>query len=173
MFKKFAIAAALTLVSTTVAMAQGATDSQKFRVKVPTSISITAPIEAQVDHDETDNDLSFPSQQWVVKANVLGGVMVAFEAQSPFIHTVDPTFKRDARLSLSLGATLGPAVWNITQPIAATDYANALPTAAVTASSSGVGRATFDLAVQFITDNYGTFAAGDYESTIVGTVTAN
>jgi len=165
--------AVLTIGSSTMAMAQDATDSQKFRVRVPTTISITAPVDAQIDHDETDNDLSFPNQQWVVKANVLSGVMVAFEAQSPFTHTVDPTFQRDAKLTLSLGGTQGPADWTITQATDTTDYANASPTAVVTASSSGVGRASLDLAVQFITDNYGTFAAGDYESTVVGTVTAN
>lgn len=175
MFKKLALAIALTVGCSTIAMAQDATDSQKFRVRVPTSISITAPTDVEINHDESDNDQAFPSQDWVVKANVLGGVLVAFEAQSPFTHTVDNSFKRDAKLTLSLGATLGPAEWTVTQATDTTDYqagGDSLK-AAVTASSNGVGRATFGLAVEFITDNYGTFAAGDYESTIVGTVTAN
>lgn len=171
MFKKVAIASLLCVGSASFAMGQDA--SQNFRVKVPTSISITAPDAVEINHDESDNDQSFPAQSWVVKGNVIGGVTVSFVASTPFTHTTNAEFKRDAKLSLSLGATAGPANWNISQATAETDYAGNSNTATVSASSDGVGRASFDLAVQFITDNYGTFAAGDYESTVVGTVTAN
>ena len=41
------------------------------------------------------------------------------------------------------------------------------------AASNGVGRASFNLNVKFITDGFGSFAAGDYETTVTGTVTEN
>ena len=172
MFKKFAIVAVLTVFSANFAMAQ-TSGSQKFRVVVPTSISITAPNEVEINHDESDNDQSFDPQQWIVKANVTQGVNVSFATTTPFTHTTLPQFKRDARLGLSTASSIGPAEWEVTQETDQTDYANDDGVALVTAVSNGVGRATFNLAVQFITDDYGTFAAGTYESTVVGTVSAN
>ena len=173
MIKKLICGLALSLGFASLSFAQDPTASQKFRVIVPTSISITAPNEIEMTHDQSDNDLSFPNQAWVVKANVLSGVTVGFAVQSPFVHTTDATFKRDARLSLAVNSSLGPATWTVTTASDQTDYANADDSASVVAESNGVGRATFDLAVQFITNDFGTFAAGNYETTVVGTVTAN
>ena len=146
--------------------------SQTFRVVVRTNISITATELVEITHDESDADQSFPAQQWVVKGNVNEGVLVTFVAQTPFIHTVDDTFKRDARLSLAVASSVGPATWTVTEPTDETDYGTDVNTASVAATSDGVGRANFDLSVQFITDDFGTFAAGNYESTVVGTVSA-
>ena len=172
MFKKFALSLSLVLFSTATAMAQAPTASQTFRVVVPTNISITAPELAEITHDQSDADQSFPAQQWVVKGNVNGGVNVTFVALTPFIHTVDDTFKRDARLSLAVASSVGPASWTVTEPTDETNYIAGEDTASVAATSNGVGRANFDLSVQFITDDFGTFAAGNYESTVVGTVSA-
>jgi hypothetical protein len=149
------------------------TASQNFTVRVPTNISITAPANILINHDETENNQAFPNQAWTVKGNVLSGVTVAFATNQAFTHTTDNTFKRNARLDLALGTTLGPATWSVGQATDTTDYANSDGVATVQASSNGVGRATFNLGVSFITDGYGTFAAGDYVTTVTGTVTAN
>lgn len=166
----------LTLLVLSVAAGSASaqtTASQKYRVKVPTNISITAPGDIEINHDETDNDQTFPAQQWEVKGNVLAGVSVSFTTGSAFTHTTDASFKRDASLGLSVASNSGPASWSIDQASDQTDYVNADEEATVMASSDGVGRATFDLAVSFITDEFGTFAAGDYDTTVTGTVTAN
>ena len=163
---------ALVAFSTVDAFAQ-ATASQTFTVRVPTNISITAPANILINHDETDNNQPFPQQGWVVKGNTLTGVTVSFATNQAFVHTTNATFKRNAKLDLALGATLGPATWNITQATDTTDYANNDGVASVQANSNGVGRANFNLAVTFITDGFGSFAAGDYVTTVTGTVTAN
>ena len=147
--------------------------TQTFIVRVPASISITAPSNVVLTHDQSDNVQTFPNQQWTVKGNVQNGVLVTFATNQPFTHTVNNTFKRDAKLNLALASTQGPASWNITKVTDTTNYVAGVNVAAVQASSTGVGRATFNLGVSFITDAYGTFAAGDYETVVTGTVTAN
>ena len=140
---------------------------------MPASISITAPADAVITHDESDNNQPFPAQQWVVKGNTLAGVNVSFSTNQSFTHTTDNSFKRDAQLGLSLGSSTGPANWSIGQASDTTDYGNSDEVATVSASSDGVGSANFDLAVTFVTDTFGSFAAGDYETTVTGTVSSN
>lgn len=153
------------------AMAQN--DSQKFTVVVPSNLSITAPADMSITHDETDADQAFATQQWVVKGNELNGVSVSFATDQAFKHSTEPTYKRDVKLDLSVASSLGPASWTLGQSTDTTDYVGSDEIATVAASSNGVGRATFDLAVTFITDSFGTFAAGSYETTVTGTVTSN
>ena len=166
-----AIAIAFVLLPTSSLFAQTAT--QKFTVTVPTSISITAPADVTITHDESDNDQSFPAQQWVVKGNTLAGVNVSFSTDQSFTHSTDNSFKRDAQLGLSVGSSSGPANWTVGQASDSTDYANSDEIATVSASSDGVGSANFDLAVTFVTDTFGSFAAGNYETTVTGTVSSN
>lgn len=165
-----ALIAAISFASQASAATTG---SQKYRVTVPTNISITAPADVSITHDETDTDQSFPAQQWTVKGNVLAGVSVSFSTGTAFTHTTDPSFKRDAKLDLSVASNSGPGSWSVSQASDQTDYDNSDEVATVQAASDGVGRATFDLAVSFITEEFGTFAAGDYDTTVTGTVTAN
>lgn len=167
----------LLAVAATVAFASQAkaqqTASQTYTVTVPTSIQISAPADATATHDESDNDLAFSPAAWTVSGNASAGVGVSFATATAFVHTVDSSFKRDAQLDLAVGTTEGPASWSVSTASDVTDYANSNEIATVTASSDGVGLANFDLTVTFITDTFGTFAAGDYSTTVTGTVTAN
>lgn len=147
-------------------------DNQTLTVVVPTSISITAPTAASITHDESDNPQAFPVQTWAVKGNVRNGMTVTFATNQPFVHAQDSSFKRNARLELALGTVAGPATWSITSSADQTDYVNNDSVAQVSAESNGVGRANFDLTVKFITEEYGLFAAGNYVTTVTGTVTA-
>lgn len=171
--KKLIIAAlAIAVVPVAAANAQ-TTASQKFSVTVPQNISITAPVDAVITHDETESDQTFAAQQWVVRGNALAGVIVNFSTDQAFTNTTDGSFKRDAQLSLGVASNQGPATWTVSQAADATDYANSDELATVQASSDGVGRATFDLGVTFVTDGFGSFAEGDYEMTVTGTVSSN
>ena len=176
----FVLSAAF-LVSASNVNAQQNSANQTFIVRVPASIAITAPPNVSITHDQSDNVQTFPNQQWTVKGNVQNGVLVSFATNKPFTY-VDYTgsekkkgaaYQRDARLNLGLAGTQGPASWVITKPTATTNYLAGNGVATVQATSSGVGRATFNLLVSFITDSFGTFAAGDYETVVTGTVTAN
>jgi len=147
--------------------------SQSFTVTVPQSISITAPGPAVLTHDETDGNQNFQPQNWVVRGNARNGVNVTFSTAQPFVHVDDNTFKRDARLTLALGTSQGPAAWAVAGTgIDATDFANGDGVASVAASSNGVGRTNLALSVSFLTQDYGLVAAGNYVTTVTGTIAA-
>ncbi len=165
------VAASLCLCLSPAALAAN-TGSQTFSVVVPTSISITAPAAVTLTHDESDNPQAFPAQTWTVRGNNATGVTVSFATANAFTHSTNPAFKRNARLGLSLGTVQG-GQWTVTVPTDETNIANNDEIAQVTASSVGAGRANFNLAVTFVTEEFGVFAAGNYATTVVGTVSAN
>ena len=102
------------------------TATQKFTVSVPSSISITAPSNVALTHDQSDNNQAFPAQVWTVKGNSQNGVSVVFATNQAFTHTSNNAFKRDAKLDLSLGAKQGPANWAITKATDTTNFASRL-----------------------------------------------
>ncbi len=165
------VAVSLLLVSASAAQAQ--TASQAFRVVVPSSLAIVAPAGQSLTHDQTDNNQTFGRQRWTVKGNVNNGVAVTFAANTPFIHESNGAMRRDAQLNLELAGFNGPANWTITTPADATNIGGGDNDARVAAASNGVGKANFDLTVTFVTGEFGTFASGNYNLTIVGTVAAN
>ena len=171
---KTTLAAAALLIATTgsSAMAQ-TTASQRFTVTVPSAIAIIAPANVSIIHDESENDQPFAPQQWVVKGNSLAGVSATFETNQAFTHTTDPTSKRNAQLGVSINSSVGSAAWTVTQASDVTDFANNDGVATVGVASDGFGRANVDIAVSFITDGFGSFASGEYDTTVTGTVTAN
>lgn len=174
--KKFLslVAVLAVAVCTGEAFAQtSASASQKFTVSVPTSVSITAPADVSLTHDQTDNNQAFPAQSWAVRGNVGAGVSVSFATNQAFTNLTDSSFKRNAKLDLAIASHTGPATWNVSKATDTTDYAGNNGVASVQASSNGVGKANFNLTVSFITDTFGSFLAGDYVTTVTGTVTAN
>ncbi|MCU0713395.1 MAG: hypothetical protein MUC43_15145 [Pirellula sp.] len=164
-----AIAAAF-VCSPSVMLAQ--TGSQGFSVSVPQSLSITAPTAVSLTHDQSDNPQAFPEQAWVVRGNVRTGVTVTFATATPFVHTEDDTFKRNAKLELALGVRQGPATWRVDTLTDTTDFASNDNVAQVAASSNGVGRANLNLKVTFVTEDFSLFAAGNYVTTVTGTIAA-
>lgn len=149
------------------------TDSQIFTVRVPQNISITAPSDVLINHDLTSADQAFGAQAWDVRGNTASGVTVNFAVNSPFVNQTNNTFKRDARLSLAKGTTTGTANWTVTTATDQTNYTGSDNSATVTASSDGAGRANMLLTVTFVTGDIGSVLAGDYVTTVTGTVTAN
>jgi hypothetical protein len=177
MFRKISIVALVACATITTNLQTASaqtTGSQTFTVVVPTSISITPPSNAvQLNHDQTDNPQVFPAQAWLVRGNVRAGVNVSFTAGSPFVNTTDANSKRDLKLDVAVGSSQGPASWNVEVPTATTNFTTGSDTATVTVRSNNAGRASLNLSVSFITNDFGTFANGDYVSTITGTIAAN
>lgn len=151
----------------------GQTASQAFRVVVPSSLAIVAPAGQIITHDQTDTNQSFARQRWTVKGNVANGVAVSFATNTPFIHDANSAMRRDAQLNLELAGSSGPANWTVTTPMDATSVGSSDNDARVAATSNGVGKANFDLLITFVTGEFGTFASGNYNLTVVGTVAAN
>lgn len=173
MFLRFVVrsSVALTLLLGTTAWAQ--TGSQEYKVIVPESVGVLPPGAVQITHDQTDNPQAFQDQTWSVRGNSTKGVNVAFKVETPFVHTTNNAWKVDAKLDLSVGTTQGPATWSVTKATDQTNHAGSDPDALVQATSNGVGRANMILKVTFLSPQWGTYAAGDYVTTVVGTVAVN
>lgn len=167
---RFALIAGLLSAFAGVAQAQTAFDTEIFRITIQEGLTIQAPasLVSQL-HDETDADQTFPTQVWLVTANNNIGATVTFETNQAFTHTTDPTYKRDA--TIAIGVASG-AAWTVTSPTATTDYANGLETVSVAADSDVAGDATFNVDVTFVEETFADLAAGDYEMTVTGTLTA-
>jgi len=147
--------------------------SQGFTVVVPRSLTITAPsASTSLDHNLTATPQAFPAQMWAVRGNLRTGVVVNFTTMTPFVHTEDSNFKRNAKLDLAVGSSQGPATWSVDKASDTTAFATGDNDAQVSVSSSGVGRADLNLTVSFLTDDLGTLAEGNYATTVVGTIAA-
>lgn len=168
----FRLAVTCLLISCAQAALAQSNAQQSYRVEVPTSAAILTPTDqVQLVHDETNADQVFAPQLWTVKANSPQGVSVTFSTATPFNHANQP-FQRDVGLAIAIGTVTGPATWNVESADSQSNYAQGLNSASVAASSNGIGRAQLALTVRFVTDSFGTFATGDYNTTVVGTVAA-
>lgn len=172
MFLRFIVrsSVALTLLLGTTAWAQS---SQVYKVIVPESVGIAAPGAVQLTHDQSNNPQVFQDQTWSVRGNSTKGVNVVFKVDTPFVHSTNNAWKVDAKLDLSVGTTQGSASWQVTKATDQTNIAGNDLDAAVTATSNGVGRANMILKVSFLSPEWGTYAAGEYVTTVVGTVALN
>lgn len=181
------IFALLAMVSTSFAQSQtngaGAPLTQTFNIRVPKNITITCP-DVVVDHthDGSDTNQAFPdTQSWVVKGNSTNGVTVNFTLNSPFtldgLGSTDNDKRRDASLTITPGATQGPASWTAATSTIATDAQVGTLTASYSAQSDGVGRAIFDLDMTFVntlnSEGFGSYQEGTYTTTVTGEVTEN
>lgn len=154
-----------------VSNAKAQSASQAYRVVVPSKVAITQPSEAIIEHSETDVDRPFPTQEWVINSSLLTGISVSFETVSAFTHTEEPTSKIDVQLNLDVASSTGPAVWSVSNNQDSTHVSQSDENAKVSATSTGVGQASFNLNVKLLGND--SVAAGNYEMAVVGTVVAN
>ncbi|MEM9645669.1 MAG: hypothetical protein AAF989_11820 [Planctomycetota bacterium] len=173
MLKKILPLFVLTFVVTSHSALAQSSDTQKFTVTVPSSIAIIAPENVSLIHDESENNHAFTPQAWIVKGNSSSGVTATFSTDAAFTHTTTPTEKRDVSLALSVESSVGGSAWNITAASDTTDYASNDEVATVQVQSDGFGTANVSLAVSFVTDGFGTFLAGEYDTTVTGTISSN
>ena len=174
-FLRCAASAALVFTMCGVAAAQLG-GNQRFALNVASNMSITPPAPAVgITHDETDGDQTFPPQLWQVRANAPRGATVSFSTNQPFTHTVDSTLQRDARLNLAIASSSGAAHWTLPVAVDQTNVSGSPSdgVAIVQAVSDKPGQATFELTVTFVTTQWDTLAAGSYELSVTGTITAN
>jgi hypothetical protein len=149
------------------------TDTQRFTVTVPSTLSITGPADQTLTHDTTNNNQVFApgsntANHWAVQCNSGAGATVNLRTNTPFTHTSNSAYKRDAKLDLAVSA-----IWTVSTASDQTNYAGSDNVANVQATSSQPGKATLALSVTFITNTYSTLLQGDYQIDVVGTIAAN
>jgi hypothetical protein len=176
---------AVAVVASCQLVSAQTTDTQRFTVTVPSTLSITAPSDRVQAHDTTNNNQVFApgtnlANHWAVSCNSNAGATVLLTTSTPFTNG---THEQDARLDLAVSSTdntsgaTPTAIWSVTQPSGQTNYlagTAAGDTASVIAQSSRPGKATLGLTVTFVMDNaYSTLSQGNYVIDVVGTIAAN
>jgi hypothetical protein len=162
------------------AVAQSDTiDQQRFEVYVPPRLSglvnVEGPPSVRIVHDGTDNNQAFAPQHWDIGSNARRGAQLSLTTLTAFRRNGSVLgVRRDARLNLALLRADSGSNWAVTTPTAQTNYRAGVlgEIATVRAESFGAGDATFDLRVQFITEDSATLPQGDYLLTVVGTISA-
>ena len=144
----------------------------------------------------TDDDLVFTPQTWAVKGNVKNGVSVEFKAAA-FANVVSPFDEgaivnplpdpddvaavmayQNTGLAVVVASNTGPAVWSLdgtpngTADNVSSNYL-ASTNAIVKYKSDKVGQADFAVTVEFEATDLNAVVAGDYITTVIGTLTEN
>ncbi len=150
------------------------TARQAFHVHVPPRLSIKAPpMEAHAVLLPGEAQVALAQQTWNVTSNATSGATVQFSTERCFHHVFDSRIRRDAQLDVKILDESRPGVWVVTQPNSVTHYDSGIEEASVQVVSSNSGTVSLGVTVTFLQgDSYST-PDGDYETTIVGTITAH
>lgn len=165
----------LILTGIVASAAWAAIDTQRFTVNVPVRVIVRAPIFDPIRGypGSGSANVVFAPQSWWAAGNSTRGVNVTLETLTAFRHTTTSTSKRNARLDLSATKIKGRGNWTVNTATATTNFTAGAENVRVRASSDGTGEANLFLTVTFITGAPGTLLEGDYQMTVLGTVTEN
>ncbi|WP_145099158.1 hypothetical protein [Rosistilla carotiformis] len=153
-----------------LASADGPSDQQIFRVHVPQRVGLgDAESVVVTKRDPTDNDPQFSTQTFDVVSQTPAGAVVVFESQQVFRHRSHPAKRSDLRMRLDPPQA---SRWRVTQASDQTDYAAGRTIATVVAQSNQAGDARLCLRVELVDHPRPQTMTGDYETTVVATISA-
>jgi hypothetical protein len=151
-----------------------ASTTEDFTVTVNPVLTITRPAASvTITHSQADANQVFAAQRWTVAQNSAAGASLTFSTNQAFTHTVESTFKRNAKLDLVLFSSDTGSNWAVTTATDQTDYASLDGVATVAATADNPGDAALDLTVTFLETDFSALASGDYTTTVTGTITSN
>lgn len=169
-----AIVFAGLVVSTENPLAAESTARQSFLVNVPRRLVISAPAAApQVEMAEDAIQVTLPTQVWSVAANSHEGATVTLSTVQSFHNLDDDTIRRDAQLEVTVQNQSQARAWSVTHSIAITDHQTGQEEATVEVRSAGPGTADIGLKISLQSTSGQFTPAGDYSTTVIGTITAN
>ncbi len=169
--KTMIVSAMLLLWLTTSAAAQ---DNVRYRVHIAPHMEIRALGQARsATHPMTAANLTFNNQQWHAVTLSGTGSTVRFTTDHAFRHATDFSYKRDARLQLTRIVGTSSARWQFDTVTDTTNYAAGDETATVQISSRGPGVANISMNVIFMTGSLASLKGGQYDMTVVGTISEN
>jgi hypothetical protein len=163
---------AVIFLAACASVASGQSEDTTYTVTVPVNMSLR-PLQGprSSDHPNTSGNITFTNSSWLAYTASTTGSTVVFKAETPFKVVSNPTLQRDVRLLVK--QPFGSGGWVRTVTTSQTDYAAGDLNAEVAVSSSGPGFAFIFVNVTFLTGDLNTLTGGDYELTLVGTITSN
>lgn len=145
-----------------------------YTLSVPPFMSLTPLRGPQFRrHPNTSANVVFNNSLWWARTASSTGSTVTFATDTPFQHTTNPRYQRDARLRLPRMFVSPGAGWQFDTQVDQTDYAAGDDIAMVQVSSTGPGVALIFLEVTFITGDVNTLPGGLYDVTVTGTISQN
>lgn len=151
-----------------------ANDNTKYKVHVSPFMQIDAlGADRVTTHPMTAGNVNFNNQQWYARTSSATGSTVTLSSDHAFHNLSDPSYKRDVRLQLTQMYVTASSGWKFDTVVDTTNYVAADETATVQVSCKRPGNATIWLNVSFLTGNLATLKGGQYQMTVVGTISEN
>lgn len=150
------------------------TAQQSFLIHVPSRVSITAsPARANAILPPGDTQVRCVPQVWKVSVNSSSGATVQITTMHSFHHVSDSNLRRDARLDLEILSQSQGGTWSASRSMAVTHHASGDEAVCVQVSSVNPGTAVLGLTVTFLQGDSLSTPKGDYETTVIGMITAH
>lgn len=124
-------------------------------------------------HPMTAANVTFANQNWQAKTSSGTGSTVQFQSDHAFHNPPNAIYKRDVRLQLTQISGTASSGWQFDTVADTTNYAAGDETATVEVSCRRPGNAIIKMNVIFITGNLATLMGGQYQMTVVGTISEN
>lgn len=141
------------------------------RAQVP-RLNATGGKVQRLTHSGISEPQPFPEVRWIA-VNPQGnrGAVVQMTC-APFANTLFPGARVDTRLDLRVTQSLERAGWQVLTPSDQTELPANAP-AEVIAMSRARGNGQFGIVVTFVNHDVSVLFGGEYETTLVGTITEN
>jgi len=125
----------------------------------------------QIPHDGQSAPQVFPEVKWIaINSQGFGGAVMSFDCAA-FQSTLDSRSKVDVQLDLRVIRAPGDADWQVAKPTDLSNVNAGDSGADVMASTTDRGNAQFGVVVTFVNHDASMLISGDYETTLVGTIT--
>ena len=124
----------------------------------------------QVTHNLKAEPHAFDPVRWDIQNRFRNGCVVEWRVV-PFAHESAPAAVADCDLTVRLVQFNRRARWRVATPNDSTSVATGKNAATVSMTAAAPGNARAELVLRFNTSNVTSLAAGDYETTVVGTIT--
>ncbi len=125
----------------------------------------------QIAHDGQSAPQVFPEVKWIaINSQGFGGAVMSFDCAA-FESTLDSRSRVDVQLDLRVIRAPGDADWQVAKASDLSNVAAGDNGVNVMAATSDRGNAQFGVVVTFVNHDASMLISGDYETTLVGTIT--
>lgn len=151
-----------------------ASDDTVYTVRVSPFMQLDAlTADRTATHPLTAGNITFANNRWFARTSSGTGSTIRFSTDHAFQHVASPTSQRDARLTLTNLVGNSSAGWQYDAVTDTTNYAAGDGTATVQVSSRAPGTAVITMRVEFLTGTVSTLRQGQYQMTVIGTISEN
>jgi hypothetical protein len=139
----------------------------------PPGLNATGPKVQTIQHNGLGEPQTFPEVRWIIISPQSRRGAVVEMACAAFANTLDGSQRVDTRLELRVLQSVDRADWTVATPTDQSDIADGQETAHTFAVSRDRGNGQLGIVVTFVNFDFTQLTTGEYETTLVGTITEN